>query len=57
MTGGAVPARKRTVIVSLTRLTRIGPVDLEAMTVTCQAGVITQAVINTVDCRRRAFFR
>lgn len=48
MTGGAVPARKRTVIVSLTRLTRIGPVDLENMTVTCQAGAITQAVINAV---------
>lgn len=26
MTGGAVPARKRTLIVSLTRLTGIGPV-------------------------------
>ncbi|WP_303193325.1 FAD-binding oxidoreductase, partial [uncultured Desulfovibrio sp.] len=49
MTGGAVPARKRTVIVSLTRLTRIGPVDLETMTVTCEAGAITQAVATAVD--------
>ncbi|MDR2820739.1 MAG: FAD-binding oxidoreductase [Desulfovibrio sp.] len=49
LTGGAVPARKRTVIVSLTRLTHIGPVDLEAMTVTCQAGAITQDVINAVN--------
>lgn len=49
MTGGAVPARKRTVIVSLTRLTGIGPIDLEAMTVTCQAGAITQDVMKAVD--------
>lgn len=49
MTGGAVPARKRTLIVSLTRLTGIGPIDLENMTVTCQAGAITQEVINAVD--------
>lgn len=45
MTGGAVPARKRTVIVSLTRLTKIGPIDLENMTVTVEAGAITQNVI------------
>ena len=48
-TGGAVPARRRTVIVSLARLTHIGPIDLEAMTVTCQAGANTQAVITAVD--------
>ncbi len=48
-TGGAVPARKRTLIVSLTRLTHIGPVDLENMTVICQAGVITQEAIKAVD--------
>ncbi len=48
MTGGAVPARKRAVVVSMTRLTRIGPVDLDAMTVTCEAGAITQQVIDTV---------
>jgi len=48
MTGGAVPARKRSLIVSLTRLTGIGPVDLEKMTVTCQAGAITQQVADAV---------
>ncbi|MDR1856382.1 MAG: FAD-binding oxidoreductase [Desulfovibrio sp.] len=48
MTGGAVPARKRSVVVSMTRLTHIGPVDLDAMTVTCQAGAVTQDVINAV---------
>ena len=49
MTGGAVPARKRTVIVSLTRLTRIDPPNLDSMTVTCQVGAITQAVIDRVN--------
>ncbi|MDR3320687.1 MAG: FAD-binding oxidoreductase [Desulfovibrio sp.] len=55
MTGGAVPARKRTVIVSLTRLTRIGPIDTEAMTVVCQAGAITQDVISAASAAG-AFF-
>jgi len=41
MTGGAIPARKRTVILSLSRLTHIGPIDAEAKTITLQAGVIT----------------
>ena len=49
MTGGAVPARKRTVIVSLTRLTHIGPIDTEKRTLTCQAGVITQEAIKAAD--------
>lgn len=55
MTGGAVPARKRTLIVSLTRLTRVGPIDMKDMTVTCQAGVITQTVINAVDAAGALF--
>lgn len=54
-TGGAVPARKRTLIVSLTRLTHIGPVDLESMTMVCQAGVVTQEAIKAVE-NRGAFF-
>ncbi|MDE7065414.1 MAG: FAD-binding oxidoreductase, partial [Desulfovibrionaceae bacterium] len=54
-TGGAVPARKRTLIVSLTRLTRIGPIDTENMTMICQAGVITQEAIKAVD-KAGAFF-
>lgn len=48
MTGGAVPARRRAVVVGLTRLTNIGPVDLENMTVTAEAGAITQQVIDAV---------
>ena len=43
-TGGAVPARKRTVIVSTTRLTRIDPVDAARPSISCQAGAITQSV-------------
>ncbi len=49
MTGGAVPARKRTVIVSMTRMDRITSIDLEGLTVTCQAGCITQNVIAAVS--------
>lgn len=49
MTGGAVPARKRTLIVSLTRLTRISAIDLEDMSITCEAGVITQDAIKAAD--------
>ena len=41
MTGGAIPARKRTVILSLSRLTQIGPVDPQNKSITLQAGVIT----------------
>ncbi len=48
MTGGAVPVRKRSVIVRLTRLTQVQPVDTETMTVTLQAGVITQAAVESV---------
>ena len=45
LTGGAVPARKRTVIVSTTRLTARS-INKPSMTMTCQAGVITQDAIN-----------
>ena len=48
MTGGAVPARKRTVIVSMTRMSFIKSIDLENMTVVCQAGCITNNVIQAV---------
>jgi len=49
LTGGAVPARKRTLILNLTRLTKISAVDMENMSITCQAGAITQDVINAAD--------
>ncbi len=41
LTGGAVPAKPRTVIVSLSRLKRILEVNPKARTITVQAGVIT----------------
>ncbi len=49
LTGGAVPARKRTVIMSMTRLTHISSIDRETMTLVCQAGVITQNAIVAAD--------
>lgn len=48
MTGGAVPVRRRSVVVRVTRFTHMDPVDREQMTVTVEAGVITQAVIDAV---------
>ncbi|MDR0339376.1 MAG: FAD-binding oxidoreductase [Desulfovibrio sp.] len=41
LTGGAIPARKRSVILSLTKLTRMDPVDVEGRSLTLGAGVIT----------------
>lgn len=46
MTGGAVPARKRCVVVRLSRLTRQCVADSETMTLLAGAGVITQTAID-----------
>ncbi len=51
MTGGAVPARKRTVIVSLTRLTRISSIDTDNLTFTCEAGLLTHEAIKAADAK------
>lgn len=40
-TGGAIPARKRSVILALTKLTKIYPIDKENMALRAEAGVIT----------------
>ncbi|MEG2004821.1 MAG: FAD-binding oxidoreductase, partial [Bilophila sp.] len=48
MTGGAVPMRRRSVVVRVTRFTALSAVDRENMTVTLDAGVITEAAINAV---------
>ena len=48
MTGGAVPMRRRSVIVRVTRFTKIEQVDAENMCVTLDAGVITQDAIDAV---------
>ncbi len=45
MTGGTVPARKRTVMINLTRLTKI-EVNPSDKIMLCQAGVITQEAID-----------
>ncbi|SBV95025.1 4Fe-4S binding domain protein [uncultured delta proteobacterium] len=44
LTGGAIPARKRTVVLSLTRMNTISTVDAETMTITAEAGAITNDV-------------
>lgn len=41
LTGGAVPARKRSVVLSLTRLNTIREVNLQERSLTAEAGVIT----------------
>ena len=46
LTGGAIPARKRSVILSLTKLTKIREVDADNLTITAEAGVLTINVIN-----------
>ncbi len=49
MTGGAVPVRKRSVIIRMTRMTQIGRVDREKKSVIIQAGVITQTAVDSVN--------
>ncbi len=46
LTGGAVPARRRTVILSLTKLKHIEPIDETNCVLRAQAGVITLDAIN-----------
>ncbi len=55
LTGGAVPARKRTVIVNLTRLTSIEPIDIDNKTITCEAGVLTHEAIKAAE-KQNLFF-
>ena len=55
MTGGAVPARRRALVLGMGRMTKIGPIDLENMTVECEAGAITQQVIDAVDAAGALF--
>ncbi|SIN87947.1 FAD-binding and (Fe-S)-binding domain-containing protein [Halodesulfovibrio marinisediminis] len=48
-TGGAIPARKRTVVMSLQKLSAIKSVNKKDMTLTTEAGVITIDAINAAD--------
>lgn len=54
-TGGAIPARKRSVIVSLTKLTAIKEVNTENMTMTAEAGVITIDAIRAAAAKGALF--
>ncbi|MFV0421954.1 FAD-binding and (Fe-S)-binding domain-containing protein [Oleidesulfovibrio sp.] len=51
LTGGAIPARKRTVVMSLQKLSRIRYVDTDSMVLCCEAGVITSEAINAAKER------
>ncbi len=55
LTGGAIPAMPRTVILSLSKLKRIADIDEQAMTLTAEAGVITAAAIKAADERGLLF--
>ncbi len=45
LTGGAIPARKRTVVMTLQKLSHIREIDQQERTITVEAGVITIAAI------------
>ena len=51
LTGGAVPARRRTVILSLGKLTRITRVDTDELMLCCEAGVITNDAIRAAAAK------
>lgn len=55
LTGGAIPARKRTVVLSLTRMNAIRAIDPEALTLTAQAGVITNDAIKAAATHNLLF--
>ena len=48
-TGGAIPARKRTVVMSLQKLSGIKDIDTKNMTLTTEAGVITIDAIKAAE--------
>ncbi len=55
MTGGAVPARKRTVIMNMGRLVNITNIDVEKRVLSAEAGVITQDAIDAVAAKGLLF--
>jgi FAD/FMN-containing dehydrogenase/Fe-S oxidoreductase len=46
LTGGAIPARKRSIIMSLTKLAHIREVNIQNRTLTAESGVITIDAVN-----------
>ncbi|CAK7062978.1 MAG: hypothetical protein DELT_01506 [Desulfovibrio sp.] len=55
LTGGAIPARKRTVILSLTRMNAITAIDTENLTLTAEAGVITNDALLAAKAKNLLF--
>ena len=55
LTGGAVPAKPRSVILSLSRLKQIIDVDTENRTITVQSGVITLTAIQAAAAKGMLF--
>jgi FAD/FMN-containing dehydrogenase/Fe-S oxidoreductase len=51
LTGGAVPAKPRTVILSLSRLKDIMDIDVQGRTITVQSGVITLTAIQAAAAK------
>ena len=51
LTGGSIPARKRCVVMSMTKMTVIGPIDVAAKSVTVQAGVLTVNAFKAVKAK------
>ncbi len=54
-TGGAIPARKRSVIISMTKLTKIREIDTENLTLTAEAGVITNTAAQAASAKGLLF--
>ena len=54
LTGGAIPARKRSVVMALTKMTRISEVDGEEQSITAEAGALTINVTNAA--KHQGFF-
>ena len=55
LTGGAIPARKRSIVLSLTRMNSITDIDAENMTITAEAGAITNDVLRAAADRGLLF--
>ncbi len=55
LTGGAIPARKRTVVLSLTKMNAVTAIDVQARSLTAQAGVITNDAIKAAAERGLLF--
>lgn len=55
LTGGAIPAMRRCVILSLSRMKEIFEIDREKMVLCTQSGVITMDAIKAADCEDLLF--